>query len=123
MTDIILSCKYHLNIPTYYYFLDAPNTSTFFTYCYAGQVYINFTDTTTSRKKFDYNSFRNCKKLNGENISTHFPERKFILGIHNGGKINRLKEDFAYRYVKEGNLDKVKEYFAVNGTEKLTWNL
>ncbi len=69
-----------------------------------------FTETLASEKrKREPFAFRNAIKLEGEDISKHFPPEKFVLGLHNGGEINGLNEYFVRQAVKEGNLDKVKQ--------------
>ena len=76
-----------------------------------------FTETLASeaQKKKGYYAFKSII-LHGEDVSTHFPRDKFVLGLHNGGEIFGLAEHLVRRAVQQNDLDKVKQLIAENST-------
>jgi hypothetical protein len=74
-----------------------------------------FTETLASEKRKGYYGLRSIE-LHGEDISTHFPREKFVLGLHNGGEIFGLAEHLVRRAVQQNDLDKVKQLLAENST-------
>jgi hypothetical protein len=89
---------------------EAPNNTIFFTYSNLNEVHLMFTETLASeaQKKKGYYAFDSIE-LHGEDISTHFPRDKFVLGLHNGGEIFGLAEHLVWQAVYEGDLGKVKQ--------------
>jgi hypothetical protein len=72
-----------------------------------------FTETLASeaQKKKGYYAFKSII-LHGEDVSTHFPRDKFVLGLHNGGEIFGLAEHLVWQAVYAGDLGKVKQIVA-----------
>ena len=98
-------CLNSINQDVYLIFAFSAYTSVFFTFSSKNHVYLvsnvslwhpgTYSDTIVM--------------LKGENISQYFPPDKFLLGMHNEGKIVGLAEHLVRRTVSEGDIEKVKQ--------------
>jgi hypothetical protein len=61
--------------------------------------------------------------LHGEDISTHFPRDKFVLGLHNGGEIFGLAEHLVRQALKNNNLEEIKRIVSEHNVELKNLNL
>lgn len=97
-------------------FSEAPNTAIFFTYSRGGQIFLVWAETIASAKKQCYNN--RTIPVNGKDISELFPKDKLVMGAFNKSQPKDLAVHFAYKYVLQGDLEKLKQHVRDNGTYK-----